>query len=240
MLDYQLHGGSSEGMHLTNLLLHATNTVLLFLLFRRMTGALWRSAFVAAVFALHPLHVESVAWVAERKDVLSTFFGLLAIGAYARYAAKSKVQGSKFNVRGSRFPLSIRHPRSSLWYVLSLLIFMCSLMSKSMLVIFPFVRLLLDYWPLRRLELPSADARVRGSRFKVQGSKVLRLLVEKLPFLAITAASCVVTFLVQKQPGAVPSADLLSVGSRVSNAPVAYCAYIAKPFWPLHLSVFYP
>ena len=242
MLDCQLYGLKPWGHHLTNLLFHTANTLLLFLLLQRMTGARWRSAFVAALFALHPLHVESVAWVAERKDVLSTFFGLLSIWAYAAYVEKSKVQSPKSKVMGASAtqPATRNTLPAPRFYLLSLLLFALSLMSKPMHVTLPFLLLLLDYWPLRRLDPPSANARVQGSRFKVQGSEVLRLFVEKLPFLALAATSSIVTFLTQKHGGALAPADLLPMGSRILNTVVAYATYTGKLLWPIHLSVFYP
>jgi tetratricopeptide (TPR) repeat protein len=223
MLDYQFFGGSPGQMHLTSLVLHLANTLVLFSLFRRMTGTFWRSAFVAAIFALHPLHVESVAWVCERKDVLSTFFGLLSLGAYVRYvqskvqSPKSKVQGPKSEVGG---PWSFFHLPSSIFYLLSLALFAFSLMSKPMLVTLPCVLLLLDYWPLQRLELST--------------------VFEKLPFFALTVADSIVTFWAQKAGGAVVSTQFLPVSSRVANALMAYLHYLRTAFWPAGLSISYP
>ena len=243
MLDCQLYGLRPWGHHLTNLLFHIANTLLLFLVLQRMTGAQWRSAWVAALFALHPLHVESVAWVAERKDVLSTFFGLLTIGAYARYAQSkarnpksevrrpkaSKLQSSRFGVQGSRFA-ALHHP-SSFYYCLTLLFFALGLMSKPMLVTLPCLLLLLDYWPLDRLELNTRHA---------TRDTLLGLLPEKVPLMALSVASCVVTYLAQRHTGAVASTELVPVGSRLLNAVLAYCTYIGKALWPVHLAVFYP
>ena len=159
MLDCQLYGLKPGGHHLTNVLLHAATAILLFLVLRNLTGAFWRSAFVAAVFAIHPLRVESVAWVAERKDVLSGLFFVLTLGAYARYAQRrSKVEG-----RGSRAGTSIQalgSRLSALDYALALLFFALGLLSKPMLVTLPFVLLLLDYWPLHRLELSTANSQL--------------------------------------------------------------------------------
>src|SRR5208283_742857 len=157
--------------HLTNVLLHALNAGLVFALLQQMTGATWRSALVAALFAFHPLRVESVAWVAERKDVLSGFFGLLALIAYARYAAR----GQRSEVRGQR---SFFHLPSSIFYLLSLFLFALGLMSKPMLVTWPFVMLLLDYWPLRRFELSTSNSQL---------STTLRLVREKIPFFVLAA-----------------------------------------------------
>lgn len=199
MLDVELYGMNAGPHHLTSLLLHVASALLLFGLLHRMTGALFRSAFVAALFALHPLHVESVAWVAERKDVLSTLFFLLTIRAYLAY---------------------VRRPRPSR-YALVLVLFALGLMAKPMLVTLPFVLLLLDYWPLGR-----APSR--------------RLVVEKLPLLALALASSVVTFLVQQQAGAVKGLDALPFDHRLANAVMAYAAYIGKMLWPVQLAAIYP
>jgi len=228
MLDAQLFGLRAGGHHLTNLLFHVANTLFLFLVFKRMTGALWRCAFVAALFALHPLHVESVAWVAERKDVLSTFFGLLCLWEYARYVQKSEVRDQKSE---SRVPTSDLRPLTSPFYWLALLFFTLSLMSKPMLVTLPFLLLLLDYWPLRRLSHP-AHQHCRTSP--------LRLVLEKLPFFALAAASSVITFFAQQRVGAVASLENISMGMRVMTAVMAYFSYLAKTFWPRPLAVFYP
>jgi tetratricopeptide (TPR) repeat protein len=241
MLDCQLYGLKPAGHHLTNVLFHVANVLLLFLWLRDMTGALWRSAVVAALFAVHPLHVESVAWVAERKDVLSTFFGLLSLWAYTRYA-KSSVQCSVFSVQSSapgvQNPESRHTGRHSLftihhsrWYFLSLLLFTLGLLSKPMLVTLPFLLLLLDYWPLRRFSFPTLHHST---------TPPLRLLLEKLPFFALSAASCAVTFLVQKQSGAVVSLANNPIESRLAGATAAYGNYLAKTFWPSKLAVLYP
>jgi protein O-mannosyl-transferase len=208
MLDCQLFGVQPWWPHLVNALLHTANAVLLFFLFHRMTGAVWRSAVVAALFALHPLHVESVAWVAERKDVLSTLFWFLTTWFYVRYAHEFKVQGSKFKV----------------YYAVSLLFFALGLMSKPMLVTVPFSLLLLDYWPLDRMK---------------DGGAVLRLALEKIPFFALSAVLCVVTFLIQRQGGAMQRLQDFPLGSRLANALVSYVRYIGKMFWPRHLAGLY-
>ena len=238
MLDYQLHGGSPGGMHLTNLLLHVTNALLLFLLFRRMTGAVWRSAFVAAVFALHPLHVESVAWVAERKDVLSTFFGLLAIWAYVCHTGKSQVQSPKPKVAGGP---ATQHATGltfhvSLFYLLSLLLFACSLMSKAMLVTLPFVLLLLDYWPLNRFQKTQAPHRTAPSILRPSSF----ILFEKLPFLALSLAFSLITFRAQHTGGAVVPTSLLPLDARLANALMSYLYYLRNALWPAYLSAASP
>ena len=210
MLDCQLYGLNPGGHHLTSILLHMATVILLFGLLRQATASLWRSAFVAAVFAIHPLRVESVAWVAERKDVLSGLFFVLTISAYVRYA---------------------RQPWSPARYGLVLLLFALGLMSKPMLVTLPFVLFLLDYWPLNReATVPAhADKRLPTRR---------RLILEKVPLLAMAVASCVVTLLAQKA-AIRPSADY-SIGVRVGNALISSVAYIRQMFWPSDLAAFYP
>jgi tetratricopeptide (TPR) repeat protein len=217
MLDCQFFGLSPAGHHATNLFFHLINSLILFGLLKQMTGALWRSALVAALFGLHPIHVESVAWISERKDVLSAFFGLLAIWAYVRYVAKSKVQSLK--------------SKASFPYVLSLLLFACSLMSKPMLVTLPFVLLLLDYWPLSRLSLPWQRAGTQPT---------LRLLFEKLPFFALSAAFCSITFVIQQKAGAVSGLIDLPMGARIANAAISYLRYAKKFLWPDDLAILYP
>src|ERR1035437_597385 len=262
MFDYQFFGGSPGQMHLTSLVLHLANTLVLFSLFRRMTGTFWRSAFVAAIFALHPLHVESVAWVCERKDVLSTFFGLLSLWAYARYVEQSKaqrlksgVQSRNSEVRGQwsvvRSPRSIFHLPSSIFYLLSLALFAFGLMSKPMLVTLPCVLLILDYWPLHRVQFPSQrgpsnpQSAIRNPQssppsLRHSATPPLHLLFEKLPFLALTVADSVVTFLAQKAGGAIVTTELLSIHSRIANASMAYLHYLCTAFWPSGLSISYP
>ena len=204
MLDAQLFGPNSKGHHLTNLLFHIANVLLLFLVLLRMTGALWQSGFVAALFALHPLNVESVAWVAERKNVLSTFFWLLTMWAYIRYAQKTNLKR----------------------YSLVILFFAMGLMSKPMLVTLPFVLLLLDYWPLRRLQ---SDRR----------TAISRLVYEKIPLLVLVAGSVVTTLTVQKMGGALGSLNAFPIQERVINALVSYWLYLQKMIWPGGLAIFY-
>jgi tetratricopeptide (TPR) repeat protein len=229
MLDCQIYGQKPGGHHLTNVIFHIANAVLVFLLLKLMTSAFWRSAFVAGLFALHPLHVESVAWVAERKDVLSAFFGLLTLVAYAKYVAsveraaiaKSEIRNPKLEAN----PKSETRKRIS-YYVLALVLFALGLMSKPMLVTWPFVMLLLDFWPLKR-----STAALRSW---------VPLILEKLPFFGLSAASCVITFLVQKASGAVVALNDATIAMRIANAVVSYGQYLAKTFWPSKLSVFYP
>jgi tetratricopeptide (TPR) repeat protein len=206
MLDCQLYGLKAGAHHFTNVLLHSIATILLFLTLQYMTGAFWRSAFVAAVFAIHPLRVESVAWIAERKDVLSGVCFMLTLLAYAHYV---------------RAP-SIRR------YLTVAFVFALGLMSKPMLVTLPFVLLLLDYWPLGRI-------REGGSKV---GRQVLRLLVEKIPLVALSAVSSLVTFLAQR--GALGWTEQLPILARVSNALLSYVVYMRQMFWPANLAVFYP
>jgi protein O-mannosyl-transferase len=214
MLDCQLYGLNAGGHHLTNVLLHTATVTLLFLVLRQMTGCLWRSAFVAAVFAIHPLRVESVAWLAERKDVLSGLFFMLTLGAYVNYA---------------------RHPWSPARYGLVVLLFALGLMCKPMLVTLPFVLLLLDCWPLNRLQTNAgAESVFRLGRRQIPK----RLIFEKLPLLGLTAASCAITIFAQTR--VIQSSGNLSLPLRLGNALVAYVAYIRQMFWPADLAVFYP
>ena len=201
MLDCQLYGLNPAGHHLTNVLLHTATVIALFLVLRQMTGALWRSAFVAAVFAIHPLRVESVAWVAERKDVLSGLFFMLTVGAYLRYA---------------------RSPWSWARYGLVLVLFALGLMCKPMLVTLPLVLLLLDYWPLQRVE----------------HRKLSGLVLEKLPLLALSAASCIATLYAQTAL-IIPTASV-SLPLRLANALATCMVYLGQMVWPAGLAVFYP
>jgi len=206
MLDCQVHGLNAGWHHFTNVLLHGLAVVLLFVALERMTGALWRSAFVSAVFAVHPLHVESVAWIAERKDVLSALFFMLTLLAYLHY---------------------MRAPSIGRYLTMALVVAL-GLMSKPMLVTLPLVLLLLDYWPLGRFE----------ARRSKTGRQLLQLIAEKIPLIALSAVSSMVTFLAQR--GAIGWTEQLPMSERVSNAFVAYIVYIRQMFWPAGLAVFYP
>ena len=206
MLDCQLYGLKAGWHHFTNVFLHTIAVILLFIALQQMTGAFWRSAFVVTVFAIHPLRVESVAWIAERKDVLSGVCFMLTLLAYAYY---------------------VRLPRIGRYLVVAF-VFACGLMSKPMLVTLPFVLLLLDYWPLSRIRDPFCDIRRR----------LLTLVLEKIPLMALSAVSSVVTFLAQK--GAVGETEQLPVLTRINNAVVSYVAYIWQMLWPVSLAVFYP
>jgi tetratricopeptide (TPR) repeat protein len=230
---WKLFGKGPTGPHCVNLLFHVANSVLLFLLLRRMTGAHWRSAWVAGMFALHPLHVESVAWVAERKDVLSTFFWMLTLLAYGAYVGQSKVQNLKSKVgegggkqkaesRISQLPASSN-------YLLALAFFALGLMSKPMLVTLPFVMLLLDGWPLGRFDF-SACWRNPG---------MMRPFIrEKTPFFLLSAASSAATLLAQH--GAIQTLVNVSASQRMGNTVVSYVRYLDKMLWPTGLAVPYP
>ena len=253
MLDVELFGKDPMGSHFTNLLFHLANTVLVFLLFRRLTAADWRSAFVAALFALHPLHVESVAWISERKDVLSTFFGLLALLFYAGYARG--VTGDTCRVTRTESILSrvtclpdealAKAGHVSRFYWPALVFFALGLMSKPMLVTLPFVMLLLDYWPLRRVsgvrcQVASVPVRESHMTLNPQLSTLNQLVVEKTPFFLLSAISCVVTFIVQQKSGAMASLVRISITGRIENTFVSYGRYLGKTFWPVNLAVLYP
>ncbi len=211
MLDWQLFGIKASGHHLISLFLHIGSVLFLFLFLNKTTNNIWPSAFAAVVFALHPLRVESVAWAAERKDVLSMFFGMACIYAYAFYAERSK------------FSL----------YFLSLILFALALMSKPMLVTLPFVLMLLDYWPLKRWQ-EAIDEPGRGF------NSADRLIGEKVPFVLLAIISSIITLWAQNKGGALASVERLSFSERVINAIISYVAYLEKIFWPVNLAVFYP
>ena len=233
LLDFELFGRDPAGPHIINLLWHVANAVLLFLVWRELTGAYWRSLVVAALFALHPLHVESVAWLSERKDVVSTCFGLLATWAYARYAAGGGQRTLNLEPRTSDLERQPSHlaPRTShLAYGLSLLCFVLGLMSKPMLVTLPFVFLLLDFWPLERLWAAGKPrARALGP-----------LLVEKLPFFLLSAIACWITLWAQAENGAIQPLAHMPLTARLGNALVSYARYAGHLFWPAGLALPYP
>ena len=204
MLDWEWFRMNAAGYHWTSVILHLLAGLLLFLSLNRMTASPWPSSLVAALFLIHPLHVESVAWVSERKDVLSGLFWMTGLWCYAWYAEKS----------------------SPARYLCVFLSFVACLMSKPMGVTFPFVLLLLDGWPLRRAQ--------NGK------SAWLRLTVEKIPFFLLSAASSVITFLIQKEHQAMTPLTIMSLSDRVTNAVVSYANYLGKAFWPQGLSFFYP
>jgi tetratricopeptide (TPR) repeat protein len=244
MLDYQIFGLNPQGFHLINLLFHVMNTILLFLILCRMTKKLWPSAFVAALFAIHPLHVESVAWITERKDVLSTFFWMLAMGAYSYY---------------------VEHPGFRRYFFV-LLFFILGLMVKSMLITLPFVLLLLDYWPLQRFQGKKQDHKIQNEVFKFETSDkqkkksknkqetleikkpadpgykrslIYPLFWEKVPLFVLIILSSIITYIAAQSARAVLS-DMFPLGVRIMNAFISYIAYIGKMIWPSNLAVFYP
>jgi tetratricopeptide (TPR) repeat protein len=223
MLDCQLFKLAPWGHHLTSLLLHLLNTILVFLVFRAMTRAKWPSFFLAALFGVHPLHVESVAWVAERKDVLSGCFWLLTMAAYAGYVRALGI---------------VRQPgagrpggRPGDYYAVALGCFILGLMSKPMVVTLPFALLLLDYWPL---------GRVKGGGDLAEARIWRRLAIEKVPFFALAAAGSVITLAIQRQAGAMERLQSVGFGDRVGNALISYCRYLDKLFWPGGLAIYYP
>ena len=211
-LDCEWFGMNAGGHHAVSVLLHVANTVLLFLVLRRMTGAAWRSAWVAALFGVHPLHVESVAWVEERKDVLSGLFWMLAIWGYVRYVER---------------PTRGRYAVVMAWYAMGL-------MAKPMVVTLPFVLLLLDYWPLGRTPWRRS---VVGNNAQLRFGELVR---EKVPFFALAAVSCGVTIWAQHSGGAISSLERLPLGPRMANAVVSYVRYMEKAVWPSGLAAFYP
>ena len=223
MLDYRFYGLNPKGHHLTNLFLHITNTLLLFLILYWMTKAPFRSSFVALLFAIHPLHVETVAWIAERKDVLSTFFFMLTILAYINYVEY----------------LSFKR------YFWVWLCFFLGLMSKPMLVTLPFVLLLLDYWPLGRLE-GDQSLRYRNllSHYSIravyQKFPLLALVIEKVPLILLSIASSIITYIVQQKGGAIQSWDEYPLVTRIANSILAYVNYMGKMILPKGLAIFYP
>ena len=247
MLDYQIFGLNPFGFHMVNLLLHVMSTILLFLVFHRMTKSLWPSAFVAALFAIHPLHVESVAWIAERKDVLSTFFWMLTLGAYSHY---------------------VEHPGFRRYFLI-LLFFVLGMMAKPMLITLPFVLLLLDYWPLQRFQeikpdhkvqpeasnLLTSDKQKKKSKKKHDVQEILEvkkpaepeykwsliypLLWEKVPLFILTILFSIITYITEQSAGAVHS-EAIPLVVRIGNAFVSYITYIGKMIWPSSLAVFYP
>ena len=222
MLDVQLFGLNPAGHHLMSVIIHSVNSLLLFLLLRETTGCLFRSFMVAILFALHPLHIESVVWISERKDLLCAFFGLMSILYYVRYVRNSSKSG----------------------YMASLLFFLLGLMSKPMIVTLPFVLLLLDFWPLGRL----ASGGVAKPALPCESEPVpytpavhgRQLVYEKIPFFILSILSSILTFVAQQEGGAVQSLGVLSLKSRLLNALYSYLFYIWKLFFPQDLSIYYP
>ena len=215
MLDCQLSGLKPVRHHFTNVFLHTTAVILLFVVLRAMTRTLWQSVFVATLFAIHPLHVESVAWISERKDVLSAVFFMLTLGAYVRYVRK----------------------RSLSWYLLALLVFALGLMSKPMLVTVPFILLLVDYWPLKRFAL-ERPGELRQKRRVEDSGNTRRIILEKLPFLLLSCGSCAATLVAQRR--FIDPMGHLSLIERLGNAALATVVYLRQFVWPSGLCVFYP
>jgi tetratricopeptide (TPR) repeat protein len=224
MLDIQMFGLRPGPHHLVSLAIHMANVMLLFLVLRTLTQTHWRSAAVAAFFALHPLRVESVAWISERKDGLSALFFLVCVWAYSCYA-RARTSEVKNGERSLTLPGSVKPAR--VCFAVSLLSFALGLLSKPMVVTLPFVLLLLDFWPLGRFEFKEWRTR-----------KVAHLVIEKVPFFLLALASSWITYQAQKHGGAVSVS--ISLGARVANAVVSYVRYIGKTLWPAKLSVLYP
>jgi tetratricopeptide (TPR) repeat protein len=214
MTDAQLFGMSPGGHHITSTIFHSLSTLLLFLLLLRLTGALWSSSFVAALFALHPLHVESVAWIAERKDVLSAFFWFLTLFLYSEYAAK----------------------RNKKLYLLALCSFILGLMAKPMLVTLPLILLLLDLWPLDRYRSGNIEPQFQQNFLTIAGG----LIKEKIPFFACSLLSVFITIYAQNKGGSIAALSAIPFPLRCENAIVSYVTYIGKTFWPHNLAVYYP
>ena len=248
----QAFGLNAGAHHSVNVLFHVVNALLLFHVLNRMTRAPWRSAFVAALFAVHPLHAESVAWVTCLKDVLSTCFWLLTLGAYGRYVERLNVEPptSNFKLRtnsadhGANPRTQCSTPKAQIsafrlspfpFYTVTLFLFTLALMSKPMVVTLPFVLLLLDYWPLGRTRWTSSPT----------GANVIKvspgdLLKEKLPFFGLAAVVCVVTYYAQRVQGAVISLENAPARVRIANALLAYIGYLGKTLWPTKLAFLYP
>jgi Flp pilus assembly protein TadD len=210
MMDCQLFGPAPGWFHLVSLFLHLASTLLLFAVLKKMTGSLWPSAFVAAAFALHPMHVESVAWISERKDVLSTFFLMLTLAAYVGYVKRPSV----------------------FRYLITLAFFVIGLLAKPMLVTLPFLLLLLDYWPLNRLD---------SHGHKHDGRKILyRMLIEKIPFFILAVVSGIITFLTQQAGAVIIDVKAIPMKDRIANVFFSYATYMGKMFWPQGLTLHYP
>jgi tetratricopeptide (TPR) repeat protein len=215
MLDVELYGMKPGAHHMTSLLFHILNSLLLFIVLRKMTGHVWQSGVVALLFAIHPLHVESVAWVAERKDVLSTFFWMLTLWSYTRY---------------TRLPGMIR-------YLPVVGFFALGLMAKPMVVTLPFVMLLLDFWPLNRIQSRQLE---NHNGKPVAGLSVLQLVYEKIPLFVLAGISCVITLIAQKKGEALGLLDAYPLVMRLANAAISYVKYLQKLFWPHDLAILYP
>lgn len=214
MVDRELFGMNPGAFHVVNVFFHLLNSLLLFLFFRKVTGKAWESGAISLLFALHPLHVESVAWIAERKDVLSAFFFITAMMAYHHYVTDRRLK----------------------YYLAALFLFLFGLMAKPMIVTLPFVMLLLDFWPLNRFHFEGKREGGVSAWMRAFG----RLVFEKLPFFLLSMGFAAVTYIAQKQSGAVESLDNLPLMDRLTNAVHSYALYIGKTFWPVKLAVIYP
>lgn len=213
MLDCQMFGMNSAAIHLVNVLLHIAASLLLFVFLRRVTGDFWRCALAAALFAWHPAHVESVAWVSERKDVLSAVFFMLTLLTYHRYVLKPGTGN----------------------YLLTLFLFALGLMAKPMLVTLPCLLLLLDIWPFKRVFFNKQAQPVKNAPVPLR-----RIILEKIPFLILSLVSCRITYVVQAAGGSTDALGIMSLRLRLSNAAISYCSYLGKIFWPSNLAAFYP
>lgn len=223
MVDCEFFGLSSGKHHLMNVFFHLANVMLLFFVFRKMTGTLWRSAFVAALFALHPINVDSVAWLAERKNLLSTFFWLLAMIIYFYYVKKPNI------------------PK----YILLVSVFILGLLSKPMLVTLPFVFVLLDFWPLKRFQIiptKAIEKKTEGisEHFKYQGESITRLILEKVPLVILSVITIVISSLSISHGGSSITAEMVPMGLRIENATASYILYMWKMIWPHNLTFYYP
>ena len=216
MMDVELYGMDAGRHHMTNTIIHILNSLLLLFTLNRFTGRLWPSSVVAALFALHPINVETVAWVAQRKTLLCFFFWLLALRSYYGY---------------------VQRPQTGR-YVLVLLFFILGMMSKPAIVVFPFILMLLDYWPLARYQ-SHKSAHKPGMAMGLIGP-IAASVKGKIPFFVITVAGCVLTYVVQKSGGAVTALDILPLNVRIANALLSYAAYLGKAFWPHNLAILYP
>ncbi|TAK63730.1 MAG: tetratricopeptide repeat protein [Bacteroidetes bacterium] len=213
--DFSVAGLNPAYFHASSLFIHLLSSILLFLVLERMTQQQWQSAFVAVVFALHPMHVESVAWISERKDVLAALFWMLTMGAYVLYCRSSNVR----------------------YYYLALVLFALGLLAKPMLVTLPFVLLLLDYWPLNRVSIFDAQA---AREKKHKGISLKQSLREKIPFFTLTLASSIVTYVVQQRGKTMEFAQALTFQERIANAIVSYLSYLRITLLPVDLAIFYP
>ena len=218
MIDYELFNLNPAGYHIHNMILHIFNTLLLFLLMRQLTGKFWRSAIVAALFAVHPMNIESVVWIAERKNLLSTLFMIMATMAYVRY-------------------VRCRERRS---YFLMLVCFILGLMAKPLLVMLPFVFLLLDYWPLQRVALTGPDKSKDILERSVRRKFLSRLIMEKVPLFLLALLSAGMTVLAASSGGALKAISDFPISGRIENAIISYVTYLYKMAWPTDLAIFYP